>query len=165
MSPPLGPPTFDVVSDALEIHCGTINCHGNDARNMRFYGFYGVRASADDQTGARPTTGDEYKRNYESIIAIEPEKISQIYLSGGQNSGKWIVLSKGRGTEHHKGGSRIVPGDALDTCLLSWLLTRVPVVSDGGTFVTTDGAIPGTLNMSACIAAVTILPPGADWTQ
>ena len=159
ITPPPGPPAFNVVSDALDIHCGTLNCHGNNDRNMRIFGFYGTRLSDKDKTGAAATSEDEYQANFESIISIEPERLSQIVRSGGANEGKWVVLSKGRGTEHHKGGSRMTPGDAMDTCFTSWIVAHGPGPGDGG-------AIPGAVNDAACLAAVReIVPPGQDWAS
>lgn len=148
--PPQGPPTFNPVSTALELHCGTLNCHGNEARNMRFFGLYGVRLDPREKTGFGSTTDAEFLANYESLIAIEPERLSQIVRSGGANSNKWVVLSKGRGDEHHKGGARLVRGDAADTCLVSWILAR-------------PGGAP--VNAEACDAASTFEPPGDDWSQ
>jgi hypothetical protein len=148
--PPQGPPTFNPVSTVLELHCGTLNCHGNEARNMRFFGFYGVRLDPKNKTGFGDTTDAEFLANFESIIAIEPEKLSQIVRSGGANADKWIVLSKGRGDEHHKGGTRLVRGDAADACIVSWITAR-------------PGGAP--LNAEACDTASTFEPPGDDWSQ
>jgi len=156
LTTPPGPPVFDQVSDGLAIHCGTLNCHGNDARNMRFFGFYGTRLAPNDKPGAGATSPDEYEANFESVISIEPERLSQIVQSGGSNTAledKWIVLSKGRGTEHHKGGSRMTKGDAMDTCITSWLASR------GGGVPGDGGAVLG-LNTDACKAAATIPAPG-----
>jgi hypothetical protein len=150
ITPPPGPPTFNPVSTVVELHCGTLNCHGNEARNMRFFGFYGVRLDARDKTGFAVTTDAEFLANFESLIAIEPERLSQIVRSGGANASKWVVLSKGRGDEHHKGGARLVRGDAADTCILSWISAR-------------QGGPP--VNAEACDAASTFEPPGDDWSQ
>jgi hypothetical protein len=152
MTTPPPPPTFDAVSTALEIHCGTLNCHGNDARNMRLFGFYGVRLKDSDLTGFAPTSPEEIMANFESVISIEPERLSQVVRSGGAGAEKWIVLSKGRGREHHKGGTRLVPGDAADTCIMSWL--------------TVGPGAPG-INAAACKAAATVVPPdlpGSPWS-
>jgi hypothetical protein len=150
LTPPQGPPTFNPVSTVLEMHCGTLNCHGNDGRNMRFFGLYGVRLDPKDKTGDGSTTDAEFLANYESIIAIEPERLSQIVRSGGANASKWVVLSKGRGVEHHKGGARLVPGQDADTCILSWISAQ-------------PGGAP--VSSQACEAAATIVPPGDDWIQ
>ena len=150
ITPPPGPPTFNVVSTVLELHCGTLNCHGTDARNMPFFGFYGVRLDPRDRTGFAPTTDAEFLANFESIISIEPERLSQIVRSGGANASKWVVLSKGRGDEHHKGGARLVRGGAADTCILSWISAQ-------------PGGAP--VSAEACDAASTLEPPGDDWSQ
>lgn len=147
---PPGPPIFNAVSDALELHCGTINCHGNDERNMRFFGLYGVRLNPKDKTGFGSTSDLEYEANFESIISIQPEKLTQVVRAHGAGADKWIVFSKGRAIEHHKGGARLVAGDAADTCIMSWL-----VAQPNGPSVNTD----------ACTAATNVVPPGDDWTQ
>ena len=34
---------FPAVADAMQLHCGTLDCHGQVGRNMRLYGLYGLR--------------------------------------------------------------------------------------------------------------------------
>jgi hypothetical protein len=150
ISTPQGPPVWNPVSTVFELHCGTLNCHGSTARNMRFFGFYGVRLDRRDKTGFAATTDAEYLANFESVISIEPERLSQIVRAGGANSAKWVVLSKGRADEYHKGGARLVRGDAADTCIVSWIAAQ-------------PGGLP--VNAAACEAAATLEPPGDDWTQ
>jgi hypothetical protein len=131
--------TFPLVSDALELRCATIDCHGNLPRNMRLYSEYGLRLKKGDVTGIANTTDDEYAANYESIVTIEPEKITGIVKNHGQNFDHWIVVTKGTGAEHHKGGSKFAKGDVMYTCLLSW--------------------IQGNINMDACLMAKAIMAP------
>jgi hypothetical protein len=49
----------------------------------------------------------------------------QVVAEKGQDPSRLTVVRKARGEEHHKGGERIVPGDAADVCLLSWLGSAV----------------------------------------
>lgn len=138
---------FSGVSDALEAHCGTLDCHGNSARNMRIYGINGIRFGKGLVPGSDPTTGasdagklgGELLLTYEAVIAIQPEVLGQIVSQHGARPERWIVITKGRGTEHHKGGSRMQLHDATDTCITSWLT--------------------GVVNTDACDQAANVGPP------
>lgn len=131
--------TFPPVADALEVHCGTLDCHGSSARNMRVYGIDGQRLDIHGITGNKSTTDEEYTATYEAVIAVQPEVLSRIVNEGGAHPERWIVITKGRGTEVHKGNSQMAPGDATDTCIISW--------------------VAGQLNQDACDQAAAILPP------
>jgi len=131
--------TFPPVSDALEIRCGTLDCHGNFYRNMRLFGIYGVRLNTSLVTGRDPTSPDEYQRNYQSVISIEPENFASIVANHGQGFDHWVVVLKGTNAEVHKGGQRMKKGDPTYTCLLSW--------------------VTGAVNMDACNQAVALMPP------
>jgi hypothetical protein len=130
---------FNLVSDSLESRCGTLDCHGSLARNMRLYGFHGVRLKKGDISGMGATSSDEYTANYESVVTISPEVLSAIVARKGQGFDKWIVVTKGSGAENHKGGSRFVKNDVTYGCLLSW--------------------IQGTVNMDACMTSATVIAP------
>ncbi|HEX4336576.1 MAG TPA: hypothetical protein VH062_11720 [Polyangiaceae bacterium] len=134
--------TFPPVSDALEVRCGTLDCHGSIYRNLRMYGIYGVRADAKDVTGTGATTADEYARNYVSFIGLAPEALSAIVQTHGQGIEHFIVITKGTNAEDHKGGQRMKKGDSAYQCLTSW--------------------ISGTIDMNACTDASAITPPGGD---
>jgi hypothetical protein len=140
--------TFKPVSAPLEARCGTLDCHGSFARNMRIFGKDGIRASEDTVSGIQDTTDEEVQLNYESVVSIEPEKLSGIVSHAGQNFDKWIVITKGSGAEHHKGGSRFAKGDDTYRCLLSW--------------------VTGAVDMNACAQSVATfmrpgaMPPGTD---
>jgi hypothetical protein len=134
--------TFPPVSDALEVRCGTLDCHGSIYRNLRMYGIYGVRADSKAVTGVGATTEDEYQRNYASLISIAPEALSAIVTAHGAGFEHWIVITKGTNAENHKGGERMKKGDPAYNCLSSWVL--------------------GALDMNACTDAAGIMPPGGD---
>lgn len=117
-------PSFDFfppVSDALHSHCGTLDCHGQEGRNLRLYGLNGLRLSQPDVPGIGATTDAEYGENYRSVTLFEPELLEQLLLSGGVNPERLTLVRKGRGTEHHKGKVAMEPGGPADRCLLAWL--------------------------------------------
>ena len=133
--------TFKPVSAPLEARCGTLDCHGSFARNMRIFGKNGIRADENTVSGIQDTTDAEIQLNYQSVVSIEPEKLSGIVAHAGQNFEKWIVYTKGSGAEHHKGGSKFAKGDDTYKCLLSW--------------------VSGALDMNACAqGAATVIRPG-----
>jgi hypothetical protein len=134
--------TFPEVNDALELHCGTLDCHGSSARNFRIYGIDGLRLARTDVPGGNATSADEYEATYQSIISLQPEVLSEIVSQHGAHPERFIVITKGRGTEHHKGGTRMTAGDALDVCLTSWLA--------------------GATNSDACATAAAVTPPGGE---
>ena len=139
-NPPPYDPSFNFVGDALEAHCGTLDCHGSAARNLRVYGIDGLRAGQGLFPGSALTSAQEYEDTYASLIAIQPEVLTEVVADHGARPERWIVITKGRGTEHHKGGTRMQPGDDTDHCLLSWLAL--------------------TVDQDACNRASSVIPPG-----
>jgi hypothetical protein len=128
-----------LVSPALEIRCGTLDCHGSIYRNMRFFGKYGARLSSKDVTGLQDTTDDELQYNYGSLVSLEPENLGTIVAKHGQGFDKWMVVLKGTNSVYHKGGERMKKGDPTYTCLLSW--------------------VTGAVDMSACMDAAMPMAP------
>ena len=51
--------SFPSVATFLERRCGTLDCHGQVGRNLRLYGFDGLRLDPTDVPGGRATTADE----------------------------------------------------------------------------------------------------------
>jgi hypothetical protein len=47
--------------------------------------------------------------------------MSTVVAGHGENPELLTFVRKARGTETHKGGALITPGDAQDTCITSWL--------------------------------------------
>jgi hypothetical protein len=133
------PAMYPLVSDALELHCGTLDCHGSIARNMRMYGVNGLRADPRELLG---TTDVEYQDNYEAIVSIQPEALTDIVKSRGNGFDKWIVVTKGTNAEYHKGGERMKKGDVTYNCLKSWVL--------------------GAVDMDACGMSAGVVTPGDD---
>ena len=112
---------FDSVADAMQPSCGTLDCHGQPGRNLRLFGARGLRLDAQDTSAEGLTTVAEYEANYWSVVALEPEVLSQVIQAGGNEPERLILIRKGRGTTRHKGGTLMRPNDDLDQCLLEWL--------------------------------------------
>jgi len=113
---------FARVSDAMQLHCGTLDCHGQPGRNMRLYGHYGLRLSATDNPLEAPTSAAEYDASYWSIVGLEPEAMSRVVRSQSYPDGL-AMIRKPRGIEKHKGGQLMTEGDDLDRCLVGWLIS------------------------------------------
>jgi hypothetical protein len=119
------PPSADFppVSDALEVSCGTLDCHGQVGRNLRIYGYGGLRLSAPDTPDGDPTTDLEYLSTYVSLVGLEPETLSEV-VSLQADPNQLSLVRKTRGIEHHKGGQRARTGDSLDRCIVLWLIGK-----------------------------------------
>ena len=120
------------VADYLGYKCGTLDCHGNAQRNFTVWGCYGLRFNASDVSGCLAhslhpgTTADEYDATYRSLVGLEPNVMSVVVSSGGQDPDLLTFIRKARGEENHKGGTIFTQGDggvgtAADTCVTSWL--------------------------------------------
>lgn len=122
------------VAPALGWGCGTLDCHGGWARNMRIFSQYGLRLANGDVPGGTPITQSEIDADYRSVSALEPEIMNKLVADVQANPDNFhperlTFIRKARGTEHHKGGVAMVPGDHLDNCLTSWL-AGTPNVAD-----------------------------------
>jgi len=114
--------SFPPVAQLLVVRCGSLDCHGTPARNLRLYGSAGLRWTSSD----RPfvplcDTQDEVAQDYESVVDLEPETMSQVVASGGMEPERLTFVRKARGTESHKGGAVIARGDPRDVCITTWL--------------------------------------------
>jgi hypothetical protein len=118
---------FSAVSSVLELRCGGLDCHGGPARNLRIFGFYGLRLDGRDAPGGAATTEAEIDATYEAIVSIDPEQLSRVTAARGANAREWLVLSKAREREAHVGGARLVAGTPADDCVLSWLAGDVDI--------------------------------------
>lgn len=130
---------FPPVLDALEPRCATLDCHGKPERNLRFYTSSGLRLLPSDVPGSGSTTEAEYEASYRSVVGLEPEWMSLVVGEQGEAPERLTFVRKGRGAEAHKGGVILVPGDAADDCVTSWLASRL------------DG--------DACARAADVIPP------
>jgi hypothetical protein len=114
--------TFPPVAQLLDVRCGSLDCHGTVARNLRLYGSAGLRwSSADRPLVPACDTLDEVGQDYESVVSLEPETMSAVVASGGADPEQLTIVRKARGTEAHKGGQIWTQGDDSDTCLTAWL--------------------------------------------
>ncbi|MFO0739799.1 MAG: hypothetical protein U0270_28125 [Labilithrix sp.] len=112
--------SFAVVSSVLEPNCGTLDCHGSSARNLRIYGKRGLRADGRTSVGDGDTTPEEIHETFRSIVSLEPERLSEVFTRRGEGVERWLVVSKARGRERHIGGIRLPEGSAGDRCLVTW---------------------------------------------
>lgn len=126
------PTTFPPLGDTLENHCGSLDCHGNIARNMRVYGVNGLRLDPNNFTGAENnmgsgdvTTPAEYEATYRAVTLLEPELMAQVLADHGADPQRLTIVRKARGTEHHKGGAPMPAGSPGDVCLVSWLAGNI----------------------------------------
>ncbi len=114
--------SFPPVAQLLDVRCGSLNCHGTIARNLRLYGSAGLRfASTDRPLVPTCNTPDENAQDYASVVDLEPETMSAVVGGGGAHPEMLTVVRKARGAEAHKGGAVWSQGDDADTCFTSWL--------------------------------------------
>lgn len=114
--------SFPLVASMLIQACGTLDCHGTLGRNLRLYGDTGLRYSPDDVPSTlTPTTADEVAQDYESVVGLEPEIMSEVVASGGADPDRLTFYRKARGLESHKGGAVVAQGDPRDVCITTWL--------------------------------------------
>src|SRR5262249_42889760 len=118
--------SFGPVARVFVKRCGSLDCHGARYRNMRLYGYASGRldpASLPDSPA--DTTQQEIDADYDAVVGVEPELTRRVVADKGQNPSRLTVVRKARGEENHKGNQQIVPGDAADLCVLSWLAGAV----------------------------------------
>jgi hypothetical protein len=114
--------SFPPVAQLLVVSCGSLDCHGTPARNLRLYGSAGLRWSSSDSPLLPPCdTETEDDLDYESVVGLEPETLGAVVAAGGTNPERLTMVRMARGTESHKGGKIWTEGDDSDTCLTSWL--------------------------------------------
>ncbi|HVY47824.1 MAG TPA: hypothetical protein VHB21_18175 [Minicystis sp.] len=126
-----GPPEdqFQPVALYLVHRCGSLDCHGEPGRNLRLYGQYGLRLDRGALTNGGPTTPDEIEADYRSVVALEPEIMTEVVHDHGKDPQQLTFYRKPRGLEHHKGGTLIKAGDPQDVCIRSWLASSTDVAS------------------------------------
>lgn len=114
--------TFEPLGVVLGSHCGSLDCHGSTARNLRIYGENGLRIGG--ITGGDPTTTEELDATFLAVVMLEPETISHVVSEGGREPSRLTLVRKGRGTEAHKGDAPMPTGSAGDRCLTAWLASQ-----------------------------------------
>jgi hypothetical protein len=130
---------FDFVAPVLARRCGSIDCHGSIYRNMRVYGYGGLRTgteATDPMTPMRDTAA-EVQATYDSVVGLEPELMRTVVQQGGAGVERLTFVRKGRGAEDHKGNKRLNADS--DLCVTSWLANHVDedACRRGGCFKTT----------------------------
>jgi hypothetical protein len=113
--------SFETVADALQVSCGTLDCHGQAGRNLRLYGARGLRLDPRATSAEGTTTPAEYEATFWSLVGLEPETLSAVVREQGTDPLRLTFMRKARGAEQHKGGALMKRGDDLDVCLTSWL--------------------------------------------
>lgn len=122
--------SFPAVSDLLDRRCGTLDCHGQTARNLRIYGHEGLRLDATARPSSQPnTTVAEYDATFASLVGLEPEIMTSVVQEGGAHPERLTFIRKARGTEDHKGLQLWSEGDAADICATSWLAGKTDTAS------------------------------------
>jgi hypothetical protein len=116
---------FEAVADALQVTCGTLDCHGQLGRNLRLFGARGLRLDLRASSAEGTTTAAEYEASYWSVVGLEPEPLSAVVRQMGFDPMRLTLMRKARGDEEHKGGRLMAVGDDLDRCLTSWLAGKV----------------------------------------
>lgn len=133
---------FGTVADLFEHRCGSLDCHGQQARNFRVYGCEGLRLDparnvsiCGVKQGGLPTTPDEHLATYRSLVSLEPAVMSEVVANHGRDPELLTFIRKARGTEQHKGGQLFTPGDDQDTCVTSWLAGRTNLTACNNAFM------------------------------
>jgi hypothetical protein len=110
------------VSTLIEKRCGSLDCHGSPARNMRIYSARGLRLPNDAGIlpGTGDTTQDETTANYQSLLTVEPEATNKVIADNGDPY-SLLIVKKPLEIEKHKGGAVIRRGDDAERCIVSWL--------------------------------------------
>lgn len=119
---------FAPVARVLVRHCGTLDCHGSVARNLRLYGDEGLRwARSDRPLMPECTTADELEQDYTSLVGLEPETLSAVVAEHGARPERLTFVRKALGLEAHDGGTVFQPDSDGDVCLRSWLTGQTDV--------------------------------------
>jgi hypothetical protein len=114
----------------LGARCGSLDCHGHPARNLRLYGLDGLRRAPADVPGRGDgTTAAEHDANYDAVITLEPELLDALVSFNGQNPTRLTLVRKARNLEVHEGGAAAPAGSDADRCLVSWLGLSVDVTA------------------------------------
>lgn len=134
---------FEAVSEVLHARCGSLDCHGQKARNLRIYGKNGLRLSPADRPGVDGgvTEESEHDANYASVVGLEPELTARVYAEHGDRPERLTLIRKARLEEHHEGRAAAPRGSEADRCVTSWLA--------------------GSLDSEACAAAAEYPRPAA----
>ena len=117
------------VSAMMESRCGGLDCHGQVGRPLRLYSARGLRLAVPDQDlrDTRQTTPEERNENYQSVIGLEPEGLSDSVMTQGEYVDHQLLLKplddEGGLGVRHKGGPVLqpTPNDPGWQCLFGWV--------------------------------------------
>jgi hypothetical protein len=115
---------FPIVSQVLEQRCGTLDCHGDPSRPLRFYGRNGARLFAPDVVGEQGTSADERDANRLSVCGLEPEAMTSV-VAGEAEVTTLSVVRKPLLDEAHKGGRVFLQTSPGYICFSSWIEGQV----------------------------------------
>jgi hypothetical protein len=118
------------VSAMMESRCGGLDCHGQVGRPLRIYSQRGLRFATpqedDKLRDERPTTLEERRENYQSVIGLEPEGLNDTLASEGRYVNHQLLLKPLDDASEvgvrHKGGP-VLQANANDPgwqCLFGW---------------------------------------------
>lgn len=117
------------VSAMMEARCGGLDCHGQVGRPLRLYSQRGLRLATPEQDlrDNRETTPEERLENYQSVIGLEPEGLSDSVRTKGEYTNHQLLLkplddASGLGVRH-KGGPvlQASKNDPGWQCLIGWI--------------------------------------------
>lgn len=92
------------VHELLARRCGSLDCHGSSARQLRVWSRTGMRLGG-RLVGREPTSEEEIQATFDSVASLDPG----------------LVLDKARGRADHGGGTLVFVGDPGEQCLAGWL--------------------------------------------
>jgi hypothetical protein len=114
----------DNIDGFLHKRCGTLDCHGQQGRALRLYGYRGFRLYNVDAgliSGVQATTESETRANFDAIVSLEPEEMSRVIAEAGDNPNRLLFLRKPLNIERHKGGPSLAEDDDGYKCITAWL--------------------------------------------
>jgi hypothetical protein len=151
---------FPYVAELMVHRCGTLDCHGVTARNLRVYGDEGLRfASTDRPCVPVETTTAEVGQDYASIIGLEPEEMNSVVANHGADPEQLSLIAKPLGIEEHMGGTIFQQGDDTYVCLTSWLSGETNTTACLSAMPATICGVPATVALGADAGVV---DAGAD---
>ncbi|HEY8073314.1 MAG TPA: hypothetical protein VIF62_04380 [Labilithrix sp.] len=142
-------PDFTVYANSVDFYlqrrCGTLDCHGQAGRAYRIYGQFGFRLYNQDAglvSGQQPTTPEEVQANFQAIVSLEPEELSRVVASQGDEDAlkRWIWIRKPLRLERHKGGPAMAEDDSGYKCVLAWM--RVATFDANGNLIPPQNRTP-----------------------
>ena len=137
---PDGGPAGASVSEYMTRRCGTLDCHGSEARPMRLYGRLGLRDPGESNySGGAATTPLELTDSYAAVCSVQPEQTQAAVDDNGASGELLLIVQKARGIEGHKGGQVVTQGSPGDNCIAGWLRGDEPAMIAAACQAAIDG--------------------------